>query len=354
MPRHPIFVLLALMISGVLRSGPVVASETPPPSRQSKPAADLPLSEALRLLPANRLLELTLPEGQFARGYAVQVSKDTLHLRQENERLGPVTRYPLADILRVRQWQNNSSRGAGTGAISGAVVVGGFGALVGLMVASYNDGSGNDDYVAPVIAMTLVGAVVGAFAGGVLGTGVGSLISSGHPVCRGGEPEQSAQFPDLPVYSRQSRLNLFAGGGRTLLPEYEVTSLVGRIGLHKTLGPNLSLGPTVGYHNFGGQETLHTGDSSEFRSRGDILMMALSGKFRGARSGFAPYATAGAGWFLGNDTFIGGHVGGGLHWQTHQSTDLELDVRYHFNFSGVDADQINRFWTVGLNFGFGI
>ena len=47
-------------------------------------------------------------------------------------------------------------------------------------------------------------------------------------------------------------------------------------------------------------------------------------------------------------------VGGGLHWQTHQSTDRELDVRFHFNFSGVDADQINRFWTVGLNFGFGI
>ena len=89
-----------MMISGVLGSGPVVASEIPHPSGQSKPAADLPLSEALRLLPANRLLELTLPEGQFARGYAVQVSNDTLHLRQDNNKFGPVTRYPLADILR--------------------------------------------------------------------------------------------------------------------------------------------------------------------------------------------------------------------------------------------------------------
>ena len=43
-----------------------------------------------------------------------------------------------------------------------------------------------------------------------------------------------------------------------------------------------------------------------------------------------------------------------LHWQTRESSDLELDVRYHFNFTHVDPDQIDQFWTVGLNFGFGI
>ena len=360
MPRFPNFVLLSLLIiiSGGLSIGPAMASEGPPdeiphPARQPKPVADVPLSEALRLLPAKRLIELTLPEGQFARGYAVQVSNDTLHLRRDKHELAPVTPYPLAEILRVREWRTNTSRGAGTGAISGAIVIGGFGILVGLAIASW-DADNNDDYVAPVIATTLLGAGVGAFAGGVLGAGMGSLISSWQPVWPGSETPRAPQLPDEPVYSHNTRVNLFAGGGRTLLPEYEVTSLVGRVSLHKTLGQRVSLGPTIGYHNFGGHEVLFTSESIEVRSRDDILMMALTGKVRGARSGFAPYATAGAGWFLGNEAFIGGHLGGGLHWQTHGSTDLELDIRYHFNFSRVDSDQIDRFWTVGLNFGFGI
>jgi hypothetical protein len=307
------------------------------------------------MLPPNRLLELSLTDGQFARGVAVQVLNDTLYLRPDNGGLVPLSRYPLADILRVRQWHTNSSTGAGWGATSGAIVVGGFGVLVGLLVVSYDHQADSDEYIAPVLALTLVGAAAGAFTGGVLGAGVGALVSSWHQVWPALDSSPGViAATEFPPYSRNTRLNLFAGGGHTVVPSYDVTSFVGRVSVHKTLSEKVSLGPSLGYHNFGGDETLYGNGYTEIRSRDDLLMMALTAKFRGDQSGIGPYGTVGTGWFIGDKAFIGGHLGGGLRWPVGGTTDLELDVRYHFNFTHVDPDQIDQFWTVGLNFGFGI
>jgi len=57
---------------------------------------------------------------------------------------------------------------------------------------------------------------------------------------------------------------------------------------------------------------------------------------------------------MSNDPFFGGHAGGGLRWHVSKVTDLELDVRYHFSFTKVDPDQIDRFWTAGMGIRFGI
>ena len=255
--------------------------------------------------------------------------------------------YALDEILRVRAWQANSARGAGWGATSGAVVVGGFGALVGMYASAIR---GNDN-AGPVVAFALIGAGVGAAGGGLVGGSVGLLISSWQQVWPTGA---DLRLPGSAPTSKNARLNLFAGSGSTTLPDYEVTRPVGRISLHKNLNPNASLGPAVGYHKFGGTEVTQLPGSTETRSRDGILQVGMEFKIRADRTGFSPFATTGAGWYLGNGVFIGGHAGGGLRWAVSDFTDLEFDVRYHFSFTDTDEDDIDSFWTIGLNLGFGI
>ena len=306
------------------------------------------LMGVLRERPADRLLELTLTDGQFIRGYPITVHNDTLHLRRDRNG-GPVRALFLADIIRVREWHSSTARGAGWGAGTGAVILGGFGTLLGLYVAGGNPNTHSD--LGPVVGLTLVGAATGALAGGLVGGGVGALVNSWHQVW---PPDGAAPLPDLPVDSENTRLGLFAGAGRTLLDDYEVTRFVGRISLHKTLSEKVSLGPEIGYHHFGGHIVTHGPGSVEVSSKDNLLLFALGTNLHWDGPSLAPFVTVGVGWFLSNNTYVGGHAGGGLRWQAGRGTDLELDLRYHFSFTDVDDDGVDRFWTLGLGFGFGI
>jgi len=307
----------------------------------------LALSTALRDQPSSRLFEITLPDGQFSRGYITAVRNDSLFMN-EQESGGTTLVLYLPEILRVRVWQTNANAGAGWGAGSGAVIVGGFGLLVGLYAASQNSDRNN---IGPVVGLTMAGAVLGAATGGLLGGGMGALVHSWHEIW----PSDIGPPLPLPAPARPpTRLGLFAGLGSTQVNGYEFSRFTGRVSLHRILGQGASLGPDIGYHDFGRPIVAYDNNAATVTNENGIISFSLGTSLIARKSPLAPFAVAGSGWYLGNYSFFGAHIGGGLRWQTARSVDLSLDVRYHFSFAAPAAGQINSFWTLGIDLGFGL
>lgn len=306
------------------------------------------LVEALRQRPPDRLIECTFDSGQFVRGYVVKTRADSLFLRTEKGN-GPLTSHALADIARVREWRASTDRGARWGAVTGAVAVGTFGTLVGLIASSM--GSSTDSDIAPVFGGALFGAGFGYLAGGILGSGVGALINGWYqawPV----DPTLNHLVPPAVPRSQHTRVGLFAGTAHSLLDGYAVNRFAGRVGVHKILNDNVSLGPDFGYFGFDDPIVIHSPQFTEVKTREHMLMFALTTTLQPHIPVMAPYATLGVGWFLSNDNFAGAQVGGGLRFHVTRSAELDLDLRYHFSFAEVNASQVDRFWTLGLGLGF--
>ncbi len=326
-----------------LATAPGYAATDPEPG----PDPTTLLTEVLRDQPANRLFEITLGSGQFARGYLTAVRGDSLYLREQEDG-GTTFAYALNEIILVRQWHTNASGGAGWGATTGAVILGGFGTLVGLYAASLDTG---DNDVGPVVGLTMVGAGMGALAGGLLGGGMGALISSWHEIW----PEDiGPPLPEPPRRSRNTRLGLFAGLGNARTLELDYSRFTGRVTLHKALGKAASLGPEIAYHDFGGPVITYQDNGSSVQQTAGIVAFSLGAMVRNRSLGLGPYLAMGTGWYLSDASFLGAHVGGGLRWQVRRSLDFSLDIRYHFSFTSVADDEIDEFWTLGLELGLGI
>jgi hypothetical protein len=304
------------------------------------------LASALQKRPPDRQIELVFADGRFIRGYPVLVHADSVLMRRD-ESGGPVSSQALATIVAAREWRSNAGRGFGWGATSGAVIVGSFGLLMGAYLSSINDSDDSD--LAPLCAMTFMGLGAGALAGGALGGGVGALSSSWvefWPQVSGLPEGESAR------YAKATRLGLWAGAGRSLLDGYEVTRFAGQVSLGRSLGRSLSLGPELGYFHFNGTSRLQSGNGTYVLGRDSILKIGLAANYRARRPGVGPFATAGIGWFISDDAYLGAHAGGGLRWQYGSGHDLEFDVHHHFSFTDVSPGQVSRFWTLGLGFGF--
>lgn len=307
------------------------------------------LASRLTNLESGRLLEVYPTGTPPLRGFTVAVLRDTLFLRhQEGD---SVFALALDRIELVRVWRKNTKAGARIGAVSGVVIAGAFGALVGAYLTSI-DGHDNGVVGGALAGFTLFGAA-GAAGGGLLGAGIGSVSSSWHSLW----PE-AAQSPSpatvRPAPSGATRLGLFAGAARSLLEGYEVTRLAARLSLRRDVGEKLSLGPEIGFESFGGSTT-RQGENSTYQSGvDDIVKFSLTGNLRSRRTGPSPHLTAGAGWFISNDAYLGAHVGGGVQWRGQKGHDVGLDIRYNFGLREVDASQVATYWTVGLSFGFGL
>jgi hypothetical protein len=344
MPRWPKIYLLCLVAGASLVSP--CAGQTEDPS----------LAAVLQTVPAARRLEIKFASGELLHGSLLQVHNDTLMLKRadQNGQPGPVTLHALAQVERVRQWRSNVNRGAGWGAASGGVFLGGFGLLVGLVATGYNSHADSD--VAPIVAGTLAGAAIGALAGATLGGGVGALINTWQEIWPNGADlaanETSPPQPARP--NSPTRLGLFAGLGRTAQLSPDFTRLGGRVSLAKTLSRRLNLGPEIAYYDFGEPLVSHQAGVTTVTSRQNLHRVAVALHLQRQSPGFAPYLTLGGGWYQQDSMFAGGHVGGGLRWRFPDGRDLELDLRHHFNLTDVDPDQVAKFWTLGIGFGFSI
>lgn len=316
------------------------------PVPTSTAATVRPLGEVLRNTPHGRLLELRFDNDEFVRGYPVVVRNDTIYLQQA-ENQGPLTPYSLPAVVGVREWRSNGGRGAAWGATSGALVVGSFGLLMGSYLASTNSDYESD--TGPVIGATLLGAGIGALGGSVLGLGVGSLSHSWREIWP--SPAPVTEFNPT-ANSEATRLGLFAGSARPILDGYEVSRFAARVSLRKSLGRLVSLGPEISFHDFEGEAVTGTNGGSTRRSKENLIKLGLALNLRSQRPGLSPYATTGIGWLLSNDSYLGGHLGGGLRWQFNRGNDFQLDVRYHFNITTVNPGEVDQFWTLGVGLGF--
>jgi len=303
------------------------------------------LVEALNLQPTGRLVELTFDNHLLARGYINVIQADSLVLQAEKDG-GQLTIHALADIARLREWRSSTDRGIRWGGVSGAILGGIFGFGLGQLGKSLND-SGTD-YDRSVFGITLLGAGAGVFAGGVLGGGVGALINGWYqvwPVDR----LTNSRPPPPPPRAQVSRVGLFGGNAHSLLDGYEVNRFAGRVSLRNVLSANFSVGPEFSYHGFNDPIVTHpSSGATGTKIRESLLIFALATTLQARASLVAPYATLGVGWCLSDESFFGAQVGGGLRVHMNRNVDLDFDVRYHFGFADVSADQVDRFWTFGL------
>lgn len=317
---------------------------------------DLSLTDVLRALPADRPLEFTLGADSVIHASFIQVHDDTLLVQRQDAsgRPGPLTQHALSDVARVREWRSNVNRGAGWGAASGGVILGGFGVLVGLYAAGVNSPAASD--VAPVVAGGLAGAAIGALAGATLGGGVGALVYSWHEIW----PTADQRREDQVVPAERNwtpaptRLGLFAGFGRTTRLASDVTRPTGRVSLRQNWGRTMRVGPEFGYYDFGGHVVSRTSDLTGADTTENLAHFGVALDLHARSPGLAPFLTIGLGWYLHDDAYAGAHAGGGLRWQYSHGHDLELELRYHFNLTDVDSPFFGRFWTLGLGLGFTI
>ena len=337
---HLIRLLFALALSGAVPSAVGTAAGAPDRSPT--------LVEVLRDTEAGVDLAVTAADGRTMSGRFIGASADSLFLTADN-RAAPAVGIPLADVGVVRERQSNTGRGASIGAMSGGIALGAFGLLMGSYVATIN----GEDYsdVAPIVTLTAVGLAAGGLAGGLLGVGVGALTSSYRTIW----PLALAEpLPPRDVYSEATRLGLFAGAARSMQSRYEVTRPAANIGLLKSLGENLGLGPEIGYCDFNGAVTTSDLNGTATRGYDSILNLSVAADFHPARRALAPFASVGLGWYLTNDVYVGAHLGGGVRWTASRVTDLTLQMRYNFSLTPPNDGRIDRFWTMGLGFGFGL
>ncbi|MCB1184971.1 hypothetical protein KDM41_16205 [bacterium] len=306
-------------------------------------------AEALRALDDSDLIEIHTDTGPALRGFPALVTGDTLLLdRQDQPEIRAAV--PLAEIVRIRRYTSNTGEGARVGALSGLILAGGYGALMGAAFATWDDP--DRSWVPGALAGFAVAGAVGAAGGSLLGSSIGALS---HSWIDYWPTEQMPLAPATrPAPPGVTRLGLFGGAARSLTPDYTVTRLSVRASLRRDISRTLSLGPEVGYDDFNGQSVRYDGGSEAVVSQSGLLRFAVTAVLRSPEPGRSPYLTTGAGWFLGTDSFLGAHVGGGLQWRGARRHDVSLDVRYNFGLQGVSPGQVGSFWTAGLGLGFSL
>lgn len=358
-------VLLLLAGAGAAAPAPDVGDTTG--EFATAPLVQKPVARDLRgllaLVDGNLPLRVTLASRDQAVGHPWRVYGDTLLLvaptaweAGQAPRRVDLRGVPLDDITRVEQSRSGARAGAGWGAKSGALVVGGLGLLVGVAVAAISDG---DSDVVPVLAFGAVGAGAGALAGGGLGAGIGALGRDWvtlWPLDAAGEAlPQDAAAGDA---TRRARLVVEGAWSFDDGAELDGRGPGARLGIVRRIGDIFELGPFAEYHDLRGlyrYESIYdpyppaTG-SLAARNRQFILGLDLRAHGRG--EGVRPFGTAGIGWCLGGDFHVGAHGGGGLRWRGRSGHEVSLVVRRYFEVTGARPRQ-SRFWSVAAGVTFG-
>lgn len=310
-------------------------------------AAEMPpLTSVLHELPRDRLLEISLDDGSVHVGYLGRVRVDSLTLLPRDE--NPETTLAVNEVIRIREKVSNAGRGAGWGAVSGSLIGGGLGFLSGLYLASIND-SGEGD-AGPVIGGTLVGAAMGAGTFALTGLGIGALTRSWRTVWGPDDLDRvdSAGHEKAPV-----RLDLDAGWGWQDVKGIDFDGFAWRLGLLKPISPHLEMGPHFGFvHTDGSVIEPLPGGGTQYTSNDNHFHASFGAELHLRDSGFGPYAALGTGWYWGNGSYLGGHVGGGLRHQNHHGTEFSLDIRWHFNITEIDKGAHAGFMTAMAGFSF--
>ncbi len=260
----------------------------------------------------------------------------------------------LDDIARLEQSRSGVRAGAGWGARSGALVVGGLGLLVGAAVSALTEG---DSDVTPVVAFGAIGAAAGALAGGGIGAGIGALGRDWVTLW----PFESAG---------ESRPPEGGGGGRSRFvlegawsfddgAEQDGRGPGVRAGVVRRVGGLFEMGPFAEYHDLGGLYRYAPGGQYEYPHAGDFLVersrlfaLGLDVRAQGRGAGLRPCGATGLAWCLGEGLYVGAHAGAGLRWRLAGGHDLTLFVRRHFGVIGSEPRE-SRFWSIAAGVTFG-
>jgi len=307
-----------------------------------------PLVQILFEVPAGRAVEINLEDGSRFVGLITAVTADSVTLDiEEPEWAEPAATLAVDEIVRVRERRSNAGRGAGWGAVSGALVGGGFGFLSGLYLASTNDSRSSD--AAPVLFGTVIGAGLGAAALSVVGLGAGAMTSSWRTI-------YGVEYTDRESLAGDdrapSRLDIAGGVGLLERQGVEFRGFAGRFGLLKQVSGHLEMGPHFEYVHLGGTETRHENGATISVTSDPSFHASLGFKLNARRSGFGPYATTGFGWYWGDGGYVGGHLGAGVRFMNRKGSEFNLDGRYHFNITDIDKGADRGFWTIGAGFAF--
>jgi hypothetical protein len=260
----------------------------------------------------------------------------------------------LDDIARIEQSRSGVRAGAGWGARSGALVVGGLGLLVGAAVSALTEG---DSDVTPVVAFGAIGAGVGALAGGGIGAGVGAL--GRHwvtiwPFEAAGESRPPGNGDD----GGRSRFALEGAWSFDDAAEQDGRGPGVRVGIVRRVGGLFELGPFAEYHDLDGLYR-YPGSGPYYPSQGEFLVarsrrfaLGLDLRAQGRAEGLRPCGTAGLAWFLGDGLYFGAHAGAGLRWRQTGGHEVTLFVRRYFSVVGSESRE-SRFWSVAAGVTFG-
>lgn len=361
LPVPVIAALLALL--ALLATTQVLADDPTGGEFAPAPLADRPvprdLRELLALVDGGLPLRLTLASREQPVGHPWRVRGDTLQIvppgayeAGQAPRAGDLVGVPIVAIVRVEQSRSGARTGAGWGAKAGAAVMGGLGLFIGLAVMSLDEG---DSDAAPLVAFTAVGAGAGALVGGGIGAGVGALgrdWTTLWPFELAGEVLSTDLAADA-----EARRAHFALEGAWSFDDGAETDGRGpgaRLGLVRRLGENIELGPFAEYHDLRGEfraldyygnETIRAARSRMFALGLDARANARTGRTRF-------FGTAGIGWCLGDDLYLGAHGGGGLRWRSDGGHVVSLVLRRYFEVTGTQPRE-GRFWSVAAGITFG-
>lgn len=321
------------------------------------------LRELLALVDGTLPLRVTLASRDQAVGHPWRVYGDTLLLvppaaweAGRSPRRADLRGVSLDDIVRVEQSRSGARAGAGWGAKSGALVVGGLGLLVGAAVSALSEG---DSDATPIVAFGAMGAAAGALAGGGIGAGVGALgrdwATLWPPAEAGGEAPPDGTGGDG---GRRTRFRLEGAWSFDDGAEEDGHGPGARIGIVRRLSDALELGPFAEYHDLRG--TYRYDSHLEAYPPGDVFLASRNRLFalgldvhahrRGA--GVGPFGSAGIGWCLGDDLYVGAHGGGGVRWRGRSGHVFSLVVRRYFEVTGTQARE-GRFWSLAAGVTFG-
>lgn len=333
----------------------------PAPLVQRPVARDL--RELLALIDGTRPLRVTLASRDQAVGHPWRVYGDTLLLvppaaweAGRAPRQADLRGVSLDDIVRVEQSRSGARAGAGWGAKSGALVVGGLGVLVGAAISALSE---SDSDATPIVAFGAMGAAAGALAGGGIGAGVGALgrdWATLWPLAEAdGAPPPDGTNGDGP---RRTRFRLEGTWSFDDGAEADGHGPGARIGLVRRLSDSLELGPFAEYHDLRGTYWYdshiegYPPGGSFLASRHRLFALGLDVHAHRRGAGARPFGSAGIGWCLGDDLYVGAHGGGGVRWRGRSGHVFSLVVRRYFEVTGTQPRE-GRFWSVAAGVTFG-
>ncbi|ADO75392.1 hypothetical protein [Stigmatella aurantiaca] len=286
--------------------------------------------------------------GQSHSGELVHLLPDSLSLQTEP---GQVLNLLLTDVQRLER----KSRSAEEGAVVGFGVGGLAGGIYLAVLCDQADDNG---------ANSVGGcASLGSLLGGLLGAGAGALIGLMVPhwstlyekrdqgplsILLGEAPKPKPREPEVPRQRFVGELGLGLGLAQDRGGGESNQGWGGRVHLLALLGPHVALGPEAAwYSHIGSRTTVSNGQ----RTRVEHSLLQLGGLLRaGTEFGPAKASLLGGVAFYNNQSgHAGASVGGAVEMPLWEALPpLAVEVRYHVNLSGALAHSDPDVLTISI------